>query len=182
MNSASFFQMELKKLTNNYRLKYTNVQIILLLWLKKFQKILFILHLINNISAKPYLYNPQYEHSDNDGNVLPDVDDATSVYWPIGDIFYDGTVHSINDNSTHKIHYNDGDSEKPNLHQEKIKFHDNSPLSNANWNQLKAISSEPQVMKIMAKYFGNKQYRGFQAQLLANIQSGMHMKRKNERL
>lgn len=77
---------------------------------------------------------PEYGSSDNEECSLPDVCDDISVYWPMDQEFYDGAVHSINDENMYTFYYNDLDIEELDLHQENWKFQENGQLATANSN------------------------------------------------
>ena len=119
----------------------------------------------NKNSHMTIFEEPRYGDSETEVEIdLPQIGDQISVYWPLDDQFYNGTVKKINDNQF-TINYNDGDVEELDLMQENWK-HQNI---NANTNELKVISNEPKILKQMADHFGNKQFMKHQAQELTNI-------------
>lgn len=81
--------------------------------------------------VRPTDFNPDLGISDD--NVVPQVGDSISVFWPMDDQFYPGTVHDV-ENDQHTIHYDDGDVEVLNLSEEQWQYNDSNNHNIANSN------------------------------------------------
>lgn len=128
--------------------------------------------------------DPQYSVSETEIEVnLPDVGDQISFYLPLDDQLYDAKVASIDDNRF-TINNVDGDIEERDLMQEDWKYQ----IMNVSANKQKAICNElkklneTSILKIVADYFGNKQFMRHEAQGSEQYPLKMHIKQKNSNL
>lgn len=95
----------------------------------------------------------------------PVIGDRISVFWPLDDQFYDGTVQSADDNGRFEIHYDDGDTENLELTNEHWKFASVLPASTGRVaDKLEVTSTESSVLSSMLENFGNKAFLIHQAQ------------------
>lgn len=95
----------------------------------------------------------------------PECGDRISVFWPLDDQFYDGTVHSANEDGRFEVHYDDGESECLDLTKEQWKFASALPASTVTVsNGLQVTSIESSVLSSMLRHFGNKPFLIHEAQ------------------
>ena len=120
----------------------------------------------NNTSAGPSETDAaDVDFSINFSNVVPNVGDRVSVFWPLEDRFFIGTVHSEADDGRLNIHYDDRDKECLDMTTEKWNFTNAVSASSSVLSLgLHLTSTESEVLSSMVEKFGNKPFLKHHAQ------------------
>ena len=95
---------------------------------------------------------------------MPGVGDRISVFWPLEDQSFKGTVHSEAEDGRLNIHNDDGNEECLDISQEKWKFADALAASSSAFSESLCVTSkEADVLTSMVDHFGNKPFLKHQA-------------------
>ena len=102
---------------------------------------------------------PPDDFDGSNNGPLPTIGDRIAIYWPQDDKHYPGTVHSVNDDNTRVIHYDDDDIETLNLINETWHYVTNSSLqaNSANFD-CTLDSNEQSVLNEMLEAVGNRPF------------------------
>lgn len=89
------------------------------------------------------------------------------MYWTMDHQYYPGTVHAVNDNGPHTIHYEDNDQETLDLANEQWRFKVN--ISNVLQTYVNEAlkSNEQKVLSELFKSFSNQPFPRYQSQAFA---------------
>ena len=106
------------------------------------------------------------DFSTDDLHGLPSVGDKISVFWPLYDTYYDGTVGAQQEeNGNLTINYEDGETECLNMTEEEWKYTNTINASSSNiTTNLEVTCTEQEVLKNMVEHFGNKSFLKHKAQ------------------
>lgn len=108
---------------------------------------------------------PPGDFSGANNQPKPGTGDRISVYWPLDDQYYSGTVNSIDPNGSHVIHYDDDEIETLNLSNESWKFvSTNSVVASTTAFNRVLESNEQEVLGDIFESFGNRSFLRYQAQ------------------
>ena len=114
------------------------------------------------------------DFSAESSTVVPGIRDRISVFWPLQNQSFIGTVHSEAEDGRLNVHYDDGDVECLNISNERWQFANALAASSSTFPEsLKLTSKENEVLFSMVDYFGNKPFlkhhaQGFDQYPLAN--------------
>ena len=94
---------------------------------------------------------------------LPISGDRISIFWPIDNRYYTGTVQSVESDGIRVVHYDDDDVEKLNLSTENWKYDATVSASTSGFSNT-LQSNEQEVLSDMLSALGNRSFLRHQAQ------------------